>query len=284
MRELAAILANYDHEWGLHDLRLLGEGLENRVFRAETTVFGRVAIRVPRQRIYMNDNDQGLDARALLQQEAALASHMRSYGVPVPVVHHLHLGDDMDFLVSAYVESDGSAPDEVAMGRVTRAIHDCPVPAGLRLVGNGDGALADVLAERVARRLRVVERLADVTLPLPNMEPLWWTGARTRILHMDMRPANLLTNVGEIAAVIDWSNALLGEPALELARIAEYGHLSPAFREGYGWDAKVPPETELIYRLDTAVMLAVVFLSEAPNPVAAERQVKRVTELCAALT
>ena len=46
----------------------------------------------------------------------------------------------------------------------------------------------------------------------------------------------------------------------------------------------VPAEVELLYRLDTAIMLAVVFLSEAPDPVAAARQVARVSELCAALS
>lgn len=283
MRELAEILADYCSDWVVSDLRLLGEGLENRVFRAETAAFGPVAIRVPRQRIYMNDNDQDLDARALLRQEAELARHMRSCGVPVPAVHHLHISDDLDFLVSAYVESDGSAPDPTEMGRITRAIHDCPVPEGLLLVGNGSGSVGGVLAERISRRLRVVERLAGIRLPAPDLSPLCSHMAGRCILHMDMRPANLLTRGGSIAAVIDWSNALLGDRALELGRIAEYGHLSPAFREGYGSAPPVPTEVELLYRLDTAVMLAVVFLSEAPDPVAARRQVGRVSELCAAL-
>ncbi|HWI65492.1 MAG TPA: phosphotransferase [Symbiobacteriaceae bacterium] len=284
MRELAEILADYQSEWGVSQLRLLGEGLENQVFRAETTRFGPVAIRVPRQRVYMNDNDADLDARSLLCQEAELARHMGSCGIPVPAVYHFHVSDDLDFLVSQFVESDGSAPDEAAMGGVTRAIHDCPVPAGLRLVGNQDGALADMLAERMSRRLRVVERFTGLRLPRPDLSALHWSGARTCILHMDMRPANLLTRDGAIAAVVDWSNALLGDPALELARIAEYGHLSPAFREGYGSRPDVPAEVELLYRLDTAIMLAVVFLSEAPDPVAAARQVARVSELCAALS
>lgn len=100
---------------------------------------------------------------------------------------------------------------------------------------------------------------------------------------MDMRPANLLTHRSAIAAVIDWSNALVGDPALELARIEEYGHLSSGFREGYGEAVNAPRQIHLVYRLDTAIMLAVVFLSEAPNPGAARAQVDRVKELCARL-
>lgn len=41
----------------------------------------------------------------------------------------------------------------------------------------------------------------------------------------------------------------------------------------------------LLYGLDTAVMLAVVFLSEAPNPRRAKSQIERVvnlSDLCAA--
>ena len=285
MQTLAAILATVHADWGVSDLRLLGEGLENRVFRANTRAVGPVAIRVPRERWYVNDNDQGLDARALLRQEALLSRHLRFHGVPVPAVFDLHLSDELDFLVSAFVESDGSEPDMAAVGRLTRAIHDCPVPSGFEPAGQGGGALAAVLAERIVRRLQVVGRLTGTALPAMQIadlhEVLRWPGARERILHMDMRPANLLTRRCEVMAVVDWSNALVGDPALELARIAEYGYLSAAFREGYGNTPAIPEAVELLYRLDTAVMLAVVFLSEAPDPVAARNQVARVAELCA---
>jgi aminoglycoside phosphotransferase (APT) family kinase protein len=96
---------------------------------------------------------------------------------------------------------------------------------------------------------------------------------------MDMRPANLLTWRSEIKVVVDWTNALTGDPALELARIAEYGHLTDEFRAGYGPVTNTPRDLELLYRLDTAVMLAVVFLSEAPNAELGARQVARTVQL-----
>jgi aminoglycoside phosphotransferase (APT) family kinase protein len=104
---------------------------------------------------------------------------------------------------------------------------------------------------------------------------------------MDMRPANVLTRDGHIVAVIDWSNALIGDPALELARIAEYGYLDAEFYAGYGMTdgfAHVPRSVELLYRLDTAVMLAVVFLSESPDPQCAQSQGQRVIKLSAQLS
>jgi aminoglycoside phosphotransferase (APT) family kinase protein len=103
-----------------------------------------------------------------------------------------------------------------------------------------------------------------------------------RLLHMDARPANLLTHKGHILGLVDWSNALIGDPALELARIAECGYLTPEFLQGYGVAdpfAHLPKAVEVLYRLDTAIMLGVVFLSEAPNEALAQAQVTRIQAL-----
>ncbi|HEY3363708.1 MAG TPA: phosphotransferase [Symbiobacteriaceae bacterium] len=279
-------------EWEIRGLRAIGGGLEFVVYRAESA-FGPVAVRVPRLRVYANDNDACVSARDLLRQEAFISGQMALCGVPVPRVFGLHLSPALDCLVSAFVESDGSAPDPRALGRMTAAIHAAPVPEFVP-VGQGvpglTDSLAETLAERLVRRTQAVERLAGVKLELPGLADLRavfaWPAARRSILHMDFRPANLLTHQGEIRAVIDWSNALIGDPTLELARIAEYGHLDQAFRAGYGSQtpfAHLPPGLEELYRLDTATMLAVVFLSEAPDPAQAAKQVRRVAELQASL-
>ena len=100
---------------------------------------------------------------------------------------------------------------------------------------------------------------------------------------MDFRQANVLSRGGHVVAVLDWENALIGDAALELARVAEYGCLNPEFLKGYGNPepfSQVPHLSELAYRLDAAVMLAVVFLSEAPNRNRARRCIKRVRDLC----
>jgi hypothetical protein len=78
-----------------------------------------------------------------------------------------------------------------------------------------------------------------------------------------------------IAALLDWSNALCGDPVLELARLEEYARMPEngidpdAVRAGYAAVHELPDlntPTALLYRLDAAVMLALVFLSEAPDP------------------
>ena len=287
---MLATLQRLYPEWGVTAVRLVGEGLENWVYRAETGRYGPLAVRVPRERWYHNDNDQGLDSRALLRQEAALADLMGSHGIPVPAVVAVHFSDEVDFLASTFVEGDGSEPRAEAMGQVAAAIHSVPCSPTPVLVGMNGRSLEEVLAERIIRRAAVVERLAGVNLPMPGRAELrsllTWPGTRHAVLHMDFRPANLLTRCGEVAAVVDWSNALLGDPALDLARTAEYGLLTGGFLDGYASGepfAHVPPDVEGLYRLDTAIMLAVVFLSEAPDRQSAGRQVRRILALNADL-
>jgi aminoglycoside phosphotransferase (APT) family kinase protein len=91
---------------------------------------------------------------------------------------------------------------------------------------------------------------------------------------------------GRIVAIADWANALLGDPALELTRMAEWGHLDGAFLAGYGDPdpfAVLPPVLDTLYRLDAVLVLALVFLSEAPDPVLAAPLVARAVALAAHL-
>jgi aminoglycoside phosphotransferase (APT) family kinase protein len=104
---------------------------------------------------------------------------------------------------------------------------------------------------------------------------------------MDLRDANYLCRGGQLRGLIDWSNALIANPLLELARVAEYGNLSTDFAAGYGITAReraaLDQRLGLCCRLYTAAMLAVVFLSEMPDPDVARLKVDRVRELLAGL-
>jgi aminoglycoside phosphotransferase (APT) family kinase protein len=288
MSRLRASLDAHHADWAVGDLSLAGAGLESAVFRAETRELGAIAVRVPWQRWISNDNDPALDARALLEKEALLARHMAGNGVPAPRVIAIHQGDDdFDYLVSELIDNDRSPPSSRAFGGLMRQIHETPIITE-PFVRQPAIPLGEVIADRLVQRAAVVERLAAVRLPLPShrelRERLSQHPRPSAILHMDARHDNLLTSLGEIRAIIDWSNALIGDPALELARIAEYGNIDAAFSEGYAERrpyAAPPPELDRLYRLDTAVMLAVVFLSEAPDPRRAPQQVGRVQELLA---
>jgi aminoglycoside phosphotransferase (APT) family kinase protein len=286
-RRLREVLDARWPAWGTADLHLIGTGLDAAVFRAESRAFGTVAIRVPWSRWISNDNDPSQDARELLIKEELLANYMSQHGVPTPRAFALHLGeDDFDFLVSAYVPDDGSGEDPAALGAVLRRIHEAPVSAEImRALGTPD--LAETIATRTTERLRVVQRLSGAELRTVSTAALRDLGARARyrpsVLHMDVRRTNIRVVGGEVRAIFDWSNALVGDPSLELARAAEYGVRTQAFDDGYRTLPRPSAELDTLYHLDAAVMLAVVFLSEAPDPAAAKRQVERVNELLAAL-
>ncbi|HWO26308.1 MAG TPA: phosphotransferase [Kofleriaceae bacterium] len=281
---LAEHLARRRGEWAFGEVVLAGEGLECFVFRGTSPRLGDVAIKVPRCAVFENDNDLSVPAGALLRQEAEYAQHLREHGLAAPEVLALEVGDAAPaYLIQRYIEHDGGEPDPGELGRLIAAIHRLPLPPG-RPVAQGAGAVEGVIAERLARRARVVERIAGVAVPLPDRRALEaalaLAGRPHRLLHMDARAANVLTEGGTIRAIIDWSNALIGDPYLELARIAEYGLAGAAFRAAY--DAPVAPPApvlDCIYHLDVAVMLAVVFLSELPDPVRGPRQIERVLTL-----
>ena len=270
-------------------LAVAGAGLNFLVCRAETRRFGTVALRVPWVRTLVNDTDGTLAARRLLEQEAVVTTHVRAHGLAAPAIHALHLGDDGDdFLASEFVEQDGSAPAPRDFGALIRALHDLPAP-DLALIEGGGAPFHERIAARISERAAAFARLTGAALPLPPRATLAGILApradRRALLHMDARPANLFTRRGAIVAIADWGNALVGDPALELARVAESGHLDAAFLTGYGDDplGALPPPIATIYRLDTAIMLAIVFIDEAPDPGAARVMVARARALASGL-
>jgi len=283
------VLARHYAVWGVTGLRAAGSGLNFLVCRAETARFGTLALRTPWVATLINDTDGILDARRLLRQEAALTDYVRAGGIPAPAIHALHLGDDgVDFLASDFVVGDDSPPAARAFGALLRAIHALP-PPDFPLIEGGDTPPHERIAARLSERAAALARLTGEACPLPDRRELAsLLAARAKIrslLHMDARPANLFTRRGAIVAIVDWGNALVGDPALELARIAESGHLDDNFLAGYGDDplGALPPTIATIYRLDTVVMLALVFLAEVPDPAAAQAMLVRTRTLLTAL-
>jgi Phosphotransferase enzyme family len=287
--KLRCVLGPTYHDWHAGELSIAGTGLETVVFHTWSPELGDVVFRVPWMHWISNDNEPSLDARELLAKERLRANHMAPHGVPCPRALALHRGeDDSDFLVYEYVHNDRSAIDVRALGRAIRRMHDAPVIVE-PFRSHGSLSHDETLLERIRQRAKGIEQFAAVPLTLPD--GAWMrrhlnlrSGCRS-ILHMDARPENLLTLAGNLVGIVDWSNALIGDPALELARILEYG-VDPTFVQGYSTaDAlsAIPRELELIYRLDTAIMLAVVFFSEAPHPSRAHEQLRRVLELLTAL-
>lgn len=280
---LRRVLADEHPDWGVGGVAEAGAGLTCQVYRVETRALGPLAVRVPHVRWIANGNNESQDAWDLLRQEAALTEHARAHGVPCPRLHDLRLGGALDYLATEYARDDGGDLADESIGALVARIHAVP-PPDQALAEQGDLDAAALVGGRLRHRFGVVQALTGGSLRAPDWdrvdELLAGPGER-RLLHMDVRRVNLRGVAGRVTAVFDWANAVVGDAALELARIAEFGGLSDRFLEAYGraaWEA-VPPAIRTLYRLDTAVMLCVVFLDELGGDEQAPPQLARTAAL-----
>jgi aminoglycoside phosphotransferase (APT) family kinase protein len=285
------LLGEYGH-LGVTGLLDIGEGMDAKVYRAHSRELGPVAIKMPHSRWISSGNEPMLDTRVVLRKEFLLCRYLHSRGLQVPEPFLLHTADDgVDFVVSRFVESDGSGLPDADFGHLIRVIHDIPAPPADLIAGEPAADTDEVLAERVGRRLKALVSVADLNTGTPDIRQALAAGPRYDapgcLLHMDLRPENILARRGRPAAVLDWSNALTGDTALDLSRAAEYGTLTAAALEAYGnrgaFSLTPTNPRAIIYRLDTAIMLAHVFLTGAPDPARARHYLHRTETLCRAL-
>ncbi|MET7329714.1 hypothetical protein [Nonomuraea sp. NPDC005650] len=284
---------------GITRLEPLGRGLEFSVFRAEPVGGGApLAVRVGERRFDSNVNDPWVDTRALLSQEHRLTRWLSDHGLPVPEPVTLVLAetsDEPDLLVSRYVDDDGSELDCFHLGELLARLHTLSLP-GPRPVAAEHLPAPRLVVGRILRRWREIARLRDGWPPPPSpgrLLPIAAPLSRAALLHLDVRRANVRCHKGGVRALLDWSNALHAHPALEFGRLEEFARLPEnqldlqALRAGYARHAEPPPAAgppALLCRLDAAVMLALVFLSESPDPARADAALRRVLELADSLS
>jgi aminoglycoside phosphotransferase (APT) family kinase protein len=278
---VAEILTSARPRWRDAQLRPVARGLEFDAFQVQAPDGKTVFLRAAMERYSTNDNDPSVDARRLLEQEAALCEHLAGSGVPVPGVVDLIHGDQGDLLLTEYVADDGSAVGAEEVVDVIGALHRCEPPP-LDLAFQEHPSAARTIAARLVRRLSVLADrglLDGDRIPLSSALTGWASTPGASLLHLDVRRENMLVRNSRLVALVDWTNALIGPPALEFARLAEYGEfdLSPDLFDG------VEDAAQLVFRLDAAAMLAVVFVSEAPDPRRAREQLSRVGDLLAQL-
>ncbi|MFI2190302.1 phosphotransferase family protein [Streptomyces sioyaensis] len=268
---------------------LVGSGLEFEVWRMRHPQWGEVALRVPAQAIDSNANDPYVETAELLHHEALVYRHLGLLGIPVPQVFAVR-HYDVHVMVCEYVPADGTSFRSEELGEVLARLHGLPPPTGITPARDAP-AFRESIAERVARRWSVL-RHSDRTLPAgPAPDDLRLVIPEDDIgslLHLDVRAANTIVRDGRVRALVDWSNSMVGDPALELARVAENARIPDngidyeALLRGYTSVRPLPERTEkcwTLYRLDAAIMLAVVFTSEAPDPAWGPRMLQRVHDL-----
>lgn len=272
----------------LTGIRRLSGGIESTAFLARSREWGPVVVKVPLLLEYANVNDPNAEAGQLFEQESVLFEHLRSFSfaaVPEPCAHG-RVGN-IDYSICTYVEGDGSVPDPVNVGWLLAQLHAMPIP-NIATSAQEGMVTSSLIPARLLRRLKVFEELTRLPVPMPPesvlQEMLIPLDADAALLHLDVRAVNLVASQGNVRALLDWSNSLIGPRQLEWARLRELSDVEWAgFKHGYQSVAPAPAgtaATELVFRCDAAVMLSLVFLSEAPDPESARRAVGRALELC----
>ncbi len=155
-----------------------------------------------------------------VRAEYALIEHVARSGIPVP--KPLALVDDADGRPLAFVLEyvEGHAPMQageaeslaVAFAETLVRIHGVPLDG---LAGLGRSPVGDVVAlppwwgaSLSPEVVRVLQAWSGLT-PCPIRE--------RRLLHGDFWPGNIVVRDGAIAAVIDWEDAVIGDPVQDVA-------------------------------------------------------------------
>ncbi len=289
LEKIQNFLSNRSNDWKIGDIEFAGKGADFCVLKATSEKFGKIAIRTPWQRWMSDGIDKDVDTLELLRQERELAQHFQSHNLPIPDIYDLQSEGDIIFLISRFIENDGSLPNTFQLGKITRLIHDAPLKS-FKPVFQMEATLEQSLAGHIITHVATISEITNEKFFLPSkaelVERLQWEEGRQKILHMDIRPENFLCNNGNIVGIVDWSNALIGDPCLELARIDESGYLDDSFLEAYGEKdvfCHCPGDTETLYRLYTVTILVLVFYLIAPDPSEASQKLERLKALLARL-
>jgi aminoglycoside phosphotransferase (APT) family kinase protein len=114
--------------------------------------------------------------------------------------------------------------DARALGALVRRVHDVPPAALDPATWSSTGTLADYRRERVAAALALAAAAGVPPLAFPPAGDA--AGAR-RFLHGDLVAANVVWGPGG-PRLVDWEFARAGDPAEDLAYLAELNRLTPA--------------------------------------------------------
>jgi aminoglycoside phosphotransferase (APT) family kinase protein len=264
---------------GIDGVEPAASGLIFCVFRGRSTRFGDVAVRVPRRRHIPGGGGRLLDAIGLLRQEAVMATHAAEAGIPSPEVFDVADDAELPFTVGRWIEHDDSDLRSAELGALAASVHELEVPS-IEVEEQGPQSADETIVRRLLTHGQSIERHTgrDYSLDADELRAiLAREPPERRVLHMDLRKVNLLCRDERLAAVIDWGNMLLGRAALELARLAEFGSADEDFLRAYEAIRPLPevaPDVELVYRLDTAAMLASVHLEYGLDPVVGRRHLE----------
>ena len=187
-----------------------------------------------------------------LAREAWVCQRLTGMGLPVPsvIAHSLDcepLGAPVLILSQIAGCADEDPATVASAGAVMRRVHDVQLPGFGPLVsvhGEWRGQY-DSWAEAVAASVSAVPELVAAGILDPEVArravraatgPLVDFRGGGVLLHRDLKEAHLFSAAGALSGVIDWGDAWVGDPLLDLARMS----MAPAavfttFVDGYGF-------------------------------------------------
>lgn len=152
------------------------------------------------------------------QHEFRLLGMLRECGLPVQQGHFVELGEVQPFFVIEFVEGrpeiDPRKPSDFLekLARQLVAIHRTDLTSFDTTLFEQQTVGYGTPSERLNERLRESEIRAALASVTPRSK------SNHHVLrHGDFWPGNVLWHEGEVAAVIDWEEALIGEPLADLA-------------------------------------------------------------------
>lgn len=248
-------------------------------------------VRSPRVEVLHTFYDGTVDFGDVLQHEAEVLVEVNDIQVPTPrliATHKRKTATDPSWMLQELLP--GTHPTECTpslgreLGQITKAFHQARPNHG-SLIPQSDWAAW--VRNRISARLDAVRRYCDLPSDgaiLDGAVPLLKQRqpAANSLLHLDLRGANLLTNEDSITGVLDFANALVGDPLFELARLRRYGMLDDNFFDGYGQLPDSVDDARLLelYELDTSALLTVVGIEEVDDPHLHRDNLERTRQLC----
>jgi aminoglycoside phosphotransferase (APT) family kinase protein len=170
----------------------------------------RVVVRRPTR-------DDASEVRSIVEREQAVLSRLPAWGVPGPRLRHVDF--ERGALVLDHVEgaTDLAPPHRTEqleqMAQTLASIHRAPFDAELATLLKPVWWSADL---RDSRELDASLDEAGLRAALERFGPPQRTNAPV-FLHGDYWPGNIVWRAGQLAAVLDWESAKLGDPLWDLA-------------------------------------------------------------------
>lgn len=249
----------------------------------------------PRVEVLRTSYEGTVDFGDVIERQALAYGAARSAGVSVPTVHLARhrrasqCGRSVLLLDLLADDESWSERSDVQLGGLVRQLHTI---SGHVLGDDAESECGwrDIVAARLEQRLAAARRhlglpgmpsmadIVDAALADAPHEPV------DRLLHMDIRRPNICVANQRIAGVIDFANAICGDPRFELARIRYSGLLSDGFLRGYGIDdpqawSRSNDSLLALYEMDVASLLVTVAAEEADSPELFVKASTRLTEL-----